>query len=90
MSLVRWLLGGDRNTTFYYYVLQVKRAQASMGFLDIDGVIMDVSLSERHVINYYARLFGDDVVNADTIDVSSDIPSLIDVDENARLVVVPD
>lgn len=59
-SRVKWLLGGDRNSSYYHVVVQAKRVQTSISLLEIDGVLTTYpDLIERHVIDYYTDLFSD-------------------------------
>lgn len=91
-SRIRWLQDGDRNTAFYHSVVQAKRAQASMSFLDIESeVTEDAIVIENHVINFYKDLFAVDAVPVDvSANVGNVIPTLVRPDDNIGLTSVPD
>lgn len=90
-SQVKWLLGGDHNSSYYHAIVKAKRVLTSISSLEIDGVLtMDADLIERYVIDRYFDLFNDKEVSVVLPDINYAIPHLVTHDDNDILTSVPD
>jgi hypothetical protein len=81
---------GDRNTSYFHRVAEIRDATNSITFLqDGELVITEPSDIEGHIINYFQSIFtvANNCIQNDLI--SETIPSLVSVDENGMLLQIP-
>lgn len=89
-SRIRWLVDGDRNTSFLHNMVKIRRLRKSLAALKVGPIILrDQVLISNHIVNYFHAQFTKDSSIVNTGLVERIIPCLVTADENAMLTVMP-
>ncbi|KAK9941699.1 hypothetical protein M0R45_007395 [Rubus argutus] len=89
-SRVRWLIDGERNTSFLHNMVKICRLNKTISSLSVgDSVLDDHEAIADHFVQHFEALF---TRNPDIIDtglVERVIPSLVTSEENSSLLKIP-
>lgn len=89
-SRVRWLVEGDRNTTFLHNMVKIRCLHKPLASLWVGSVVLDdrVQIADT-IVQYFCASFSQDPSTINTGLVERVIPALVTEEENIMLTTPP-
>ncbi|KAK9906168.1 hypothetical protein M0R45_002827 [Rubus argutus] len=89
-SLIRWLIEGDRNTSFLHNMVKLHKLKTPLVSLTVGSVVLhDKNLISAQVVQHFQKAFTKDPAIIHTGLVEEVIPHLVTQDENLMLSALP-
>ncbi|XP_062008504.1 uncharacterized protein LOC133725310 [Rosa rugosa] len=89
-SRVRWLVDGDRNTSFLHNMVKIRKVHRSMATIKVGSqVLQSHDQIASHVVQHFSSLFTKDESITNTGLVERVIPALVTEEENLMLAASP-